>query len=1080
MKPRYPELKSVAVLFADIKGFTGLAEELEPDRTADVINRCFLILDGAVYRYGGNVNKHLGDGIMALFGAPVADERAAERAVLAGLAMQERIKSLSRALTGLIGGPLPLKVGIDLGTVYFGEVGSTGDVSVIGDVVNRAERIEEICPPGDVLVNGPVKDAAAPFAYEPAGEVRLRGRKEVSNIWRVAGILDSNVRWETLGASELVGRDEEFGKVAAYIERALTGDRVIVGVVGATGCGKSTAAAQAVRRAELAGMRAFLCECNPYTEFVPYHPLRTAFAKALGVKLPPEREEIHDKAKELFPELPPAGDWLATLFLADGQVFSVVVDAEKHEREDQVYNVREMGAKLLEKNAAEGLLLVVDDFDWSDRATIDFLSHVKAGGNGGVCVFLTAGSRDALNEIECDEIIEFGPLGESALRGIIHESHPAMDNEAVTEIVTRAAGNPLFAVELARSVSRGESVSETIKMVVQVRLDRLEPEAKRFLKAVAILGPDVKKELLRNVLNLTDDVPTIIDELAGGNFIRLKDGLVSFNNELVREVTYATIVREEKELTADRALAFLDEFYEPESLDWLIRRAAWSDLAGNRAEAGECYARLGTLASESFSFDEAERYFGQAIDRFGDEPEFRPIRFTTQVERSKNLVAADEYEKARVLLENEFREDDPADLKAAVVMGIGRCYYREGQYKEALVYYEDADHLLREFEDSEAKAELAHLRAVSLYHLGRFAGALGNAEMALGTYRTLADKDNEAAALNVLGIIDRMLRRNESAVKHFNAALNLWRETDNRLGIAKSTLNLGGLYTNPGIKDFAKAEELLKESTSIAEEIGARRTIARAEANLADVCARLARFKEAEERAGRALELAREINDVDLESAVLAMLASAATDNKEYEKAWEYCALAYELAVRTSGRIRLQKALDYWASLLADDPEASDEEFREKADELKEIAYIPEYKERADTLMIDRALATGRHRDALELIEGVRQKYAAPTESTRLFLEFHKGVALLELGELGGAEECLLARYRASSEPELPKLLAAYYLARLYYLKKEYDKASRYLDEAGKAFDDGGVTYWSAACKRLAVKLLKTGEQKAG
>jgi adenylate cyclase len=260
-RTHYAELKSVAVLFADVKGFTGLAEGLEPDRTADLINRCFRVLDGAVYRYGGIVDKHLGDGLMALFGAPLAVERAAERAVLAGLAMQEGIRALSLTSVERIGTPLSLRVGIDIGTVYFGAVGSTGEVSAIGDVVNRAERIEEACPPGVVLVNEPLKDVTTSFEYEPSGEIRLRGRKGISNVWRVTGILDSGIRWQTVGSSELVCRDEEFRKIVRFMERAVSGERVIVGVVGAAGYGKSTAAAQAVRRAELAGMRAFLCQC---------------------------------------------------------------------------------------------------------------------------------------------------------------------------------------------------------------------------------------------------------------------------------------------------------------------------------------------------------------------------------------------------------------------------------------------------------------------------------------------------------------------------------------------------------------------------------------------------------------------------------------------------------------------------------------------------------------------------------------------------------------------------------------------------------------------------------------------------
>jgi class 3 adenylate cyclase/tetratricopeptide (TPR) repeat protein len=1068
-RTHYAELKSVVVLFADFKGFTGLAEGLEPDRTADVVNRCFRVLDGAVYRYGGIVDKHLGDGLMALFGAPIAVERAAERAVLAGLAMQEGIHALSLTSVERTGVPLSLRVGIDLGTVYFGEVGSTGEVSAIGDVVNRAERIEEACPPGGVLVNEMVKDVTSSFKYEPLGEIQLRGRGKVSNVWRVTGILNPGIRWETIGSSELIGRDEEFRKIVRYMERAVSGERVIVGVVGAAGYGKSTAAAQAVRRAELAGMRAFLCQCNPYMKSVPYHPFRPVFAEALGVTLPPEPEKIRGKAKELFPELAPAGDWLTLLFMADGRSSTAAVDLEEREREEQIYNIREIAARLLEKDGDEGVLLVIDDFDWSDQATIDLLSHLKGRKNGGVCVLVTARSSDALSRTECDEVIEFEFLGREALGEIIHEAYPGMENGAVTAIAERAAGNPLFAVELARSASRGEPIPESIKMLVQVRLDNLEPDARDFLKTAAVLGPDVKTNLLSKVLGFTEDISSIIGRLAGDGFIKIKEDTVLFANELVRDITYGTIVRDEKEFTAGRALSFLDEVYEPESLDWLLRRAKYSELAEKRAEAGEYLARLGSLARKSLSFKEAEEYFDRAVECFGDEPGCRAARVTTQVERAGNLVDADEYEKARGLLDSEFREDDPAELKAPVVMGIGRCYYHEGQYKEALVYYEDADHLLRRFEDYEAKAELAHLRAVALYHLGRFAGAIGNAEIALGIHRTLGNRGREAGALNLLGVINLSLRHLDAATKHFNAALDSWRDADNRFGISKIYQNLGAINLILGRYD--EAEELTKEALGIAEEIGSRWCILRAEAALVRIYVTLARFKEAEGRAERALAIAREIKDVNLECGVLINLAVVPIETKDFEKAAEYCILAYDLAVEMGDRMRIWESLLRWATLLADMPEMPEEKFCAKMKELREAAYLPQHYETIDELEVDRALATGRPHDALRVLDEIEKKYPDMSDSSRRFVNFHRGVALLETGELEAAEERLLSRYNDPSGIVFPRVIATYYLARLYYFKGDHDNASRYLSEAEKGFEPAGGDYWPALCKKLSAKV---------
>jgi adenylate cyclase len=1067
---RRAELKSVAVLFANIKGFIGFADRIKQNYTPDIIYRCLRVLDGSVYRYGGTVDKHLGDGLMALFGAPVAVERAAERAILAAMAMREGIKSINDTVAVRTGVPLSLRVGIDVGTVYFGEVDSTSEISAVGDVVNRAECIEEACSLNEILVNEPVKEIAGAFVYESAGEIRLSGREKTSTVWRVSGIIDPGKRWESLGASELMGRTGELSVIAKYLERAMEGGRAVVGISGQIGFGKSTAAAQVVRQAELAGMRTHLCECRPYTKSIPYHPLRPAFAKALGVNLPPEPEELKKKAKELFPESVLAGDWLTLLFAGKRHSFTTAMKPE-----EQLYNIRELGARLLEETDERTVLLVIDDFDWTDEATRDFLSHAKERPGGGFCVLLTASGREALTEPTCDEIIEFGPLDGEILTRVVLDTYPGMSDGDAAAVAERADGNPLYALELARSISRGESIPESIRLLIQVRLDGLEKELRGFLKAAAVLGSGVKNELLENILDIPDEFPMVVNTLAENGLIKTREGRVEFANELVRDITFNSVVRDEKEFIANRALGVLDEVYKPESLDWLLHRAVYSELAGRRGDAGGYFAKLGALAHESLSFKDAEEYFGRAVTYFGDASDYRPARVAVQVERAKNLVDADEYEKARILLEDEFREDDSADLKAAVVMGIGRCYYREGRNKEALVYYEDAEHLLREFEDFEAKAELAHLRSVALYHLGRFAGAIGNAEIALGMYRTLGNKDEEAAALNVLGIVNLTLRRTEQAAKHFNAALDLWRETDNRFGMSKTLHNLGSLCTISGIKRFAQAEELLKESLSIAEDIGSRWMILRVEASLANVCAILARFREAEERAKRALATAEEIDDVEVQSGIISILARVAIDNKDYDKAQDYCSRAYYLAVKTGGKVRRQSTVARWASLLAEKPDASEEEFREKVEELKGVAYLAEYKEMADTLEVDRALATGRPLNALKLIEEIEVKYPEATESTRLFLAFHKGMALLGVGELSAAEECLLTRYRASDEPEFPKLLAAYFLARIYNEKKEYEKANRYLEEARKAFEDGGAEYWVGVCEKLSRQISSSG-----
>ena len=529
---RSAEYKQVTVLFADVVRSMDIAAALDVERLREIMTELVERSAAVVQRYGGTV-EHTGDGVMALFGAPVALEDHAFRACLAALAIQEEADRLAAEVARRDGVALQLRVGLNSGRVIAGEIGSGSlGYGAIGESVGFAQRMESVAPPGGVMLSestARLVEHAVTLA-EPEW-VRIKGADEPVRARRLLAI---SPRHALVGRTEasLVGRRWEMAALDAMVDRAIGGRGGVVTVVGPPGIGKTRAAREAAALAAGRGVEVFWAFCESHARDIPFHVVARLLRASIGVA-DLDGEAARARVREQLPDADPQDLLLLDdlLGIADPDVALPAIDPDARRRRlTALVNTTTLAR-------TEPALFIIEDAHWIDAVSesmlADFLTVIPRTPS---MVLITSRPEyeGALTRVHGAQTIALAPLGDSdtaALLGELLGSDPSV-GELAAIIAERAAGNPFFAEEMVRELAQrgvlaGErggyvcqadvaevSVPATVQAAIAARIDRLNTPAKRTLNAASVIGARFDAELLAAL-----GIDAVLDELLGAELI---------------------------------------------------------------------------------------------------------------------------------------------------------------------------------------------------------------------------------------------------------------------------------------------------------------------------------------------------------------------------------------------------------------------------------------------------------------------------------------------------------------------------------------------------------------------------------
>jgi class 3 adenylate cyclase len=559
------EYKQVTVLFADVVHSMNIAAAVGAERLREIMTALVDRAKDLVQRYGGTVDKFTGDGIMAVFGAPVALEDHAIRACLAALDLQKETGHLAAVVENRDGVTLQLRIGLNSGQVIAGDIGSGAfGYTAIGEQVGMAQRMESVASPGGVMLSEStarlVEDAAV--LSEPE-LVQIKDADEPVPAHRLLGMGERHpAGWRA--ESNLVGRRWEMSAVEALLERAIDGDGAVVGVVGPPGIGKSRLVREISAVAAARGVEVFTTFCESHTSQIPFQVVARLLRAAIGVDglngqaaRDQMRAQVHDADRE---DLMLLDDLLG---LADPAASLPRIDPDARRRRLTAL----VNAATLARTMPA--VYVVEDAHWIDEVSESMLAEfltVIPQTPSLMLVTYRPEYRGELTRVTGGQTIALAPLSDLETTALIAEllgPDPSVGAVGQT-IAERAAGNPFFAEEIVRELSergvlRGErgaylstakvaevSVPATLQATIAARIDRLHPEAKRTLTAAAVVGTRFGLDLL-TVLGVE---PVLADLLAAELIDQIRftgQPEYVFHHPLIRTVAY------EAQLKADRA-----------------------------------------------------------------------------------------------------------------------------------------------------------------------------------------------------------------------------------------------------------------------------------------------------------------------------------------------------------------------------------------------------------------------------------------------------------------------------------------------------------------------------------------------
>ncbi len=789
------ERRIVTAMSVDVVGSTALGEQLDPEDVRDVIDGAIELLIDAVESYGGTVLDIAGDGAMVIFGAPTAHEDDAERAVLSGLRVTERVRAYGAHLRDARGlERFAVRIGIETGLAVLGGrgAGSRVSYSATGDALNTAARLQARAEPGSVLVGEATYHIVAPlFDWDDPVSLDLKGKADPVTAFRALRDRDGRTRGSPGREAPLIGRDREFAMGLGALERLAAGEGSIVFVTGEAGIGKSRIIAD--WRGRAADVRWLEGRCLSYRSTIPMG----AFPELLAGLAPGDadaRGVAEMLAGLMGSEEADRWPYLAALLGADAPSAAF---ADLAPLAIQFRTVEALGSLLARVASETPLVVALDDLHWADDSSLRAMERLlPLADSHPILFFLVLRNDPALPAFDLLARLEHSSsLDVHVVR--LDELEPGSDHALLSalvgedvlpapladRIVQASAGNPLFIEEFVRSLrDEGALVEEgatwryarevdihvpaTVERIIVSRIDRLADRPRDVLTAASILGRRFSDELLTLIMDEGSEVAAALDELIRVDLLRSEFGSSGitfvFAHSLIQEAAYQTLLLKRRRELHKRAVDVLGSVEGGGRDDRLGELALHLQGAGETARALDCRMRAARAAIRVSALVEAREHLDIAADLSdelagtpdpGTEAELHLLRGTVRGRLGDFVGGVADLEEA--LREATSAGDD--ESRMGVLAELGSLRAGASDYRAAIPLLEGALSLAERLALPRAIAGALSRLSIVRTNLLDLQGAFHDGERALEAARESGDEEAVAEALDASELASVMI-----------------------------------------------------------------------------------------------------------------------------------------------------------------------------------------------------------------------------------------------------------------------------------------------------------------------------------
>jgi predicted ATPase/class 3 adenylate cyclase len=850
--------RNVTVLFTDLTGFTALSEHMDSEDVYDIIQGYIQVLVNNVYKYEGIVDKLTGDGLMALFGAPISHENNAERAVRAALDMQADVFQLSKEIRRKHKVDLRMRIGLHCGTVVVGGMGSNMmmDYTAIGDTVNLAHRIEEAAPPNSILVSESVyRQTRALFEFQQVSALYPKGithpviafsvLKLKSKPGRVRGLEGLN--------APMVGRDMELNRLKQILADLLQIRRgQFVLVTGEAGMGKSRLTAEFKSTLNPREVRVLEAQSLAYRRSIAYWIFLDLIYQYLGLPANASKHEIHQRlihaieqiSGETGSETLTYLEHMLSLPFSDPHAAERLRYLDAEQLRQQIFlAVRDL---IVAEAQRQPLILILEDLHWADEASLNLLYFLLESLRHAPIMILSISRQvlpGAINRIQewakthlssQFHALPLQGLSPSQSAQLLFQllTIPDLPETLREQILQRAAGIPFYLEEILRMlidehiiqreknhwrIEPGVSASQlgvpdTLQGLIMARYDRLPEPERNLLQAASVIGKNFSVPILSEVLSgpSRDRMQQALDVLTARDFIQplsdSNEGEFTFRHILMSDTIYGTILRKERSRMHGQVGAVIEKMF-AEDLDNQIELLANHYLWSNNQEKAVYYlTRAGERAAARYANSQAQQHFEQALEILPKVKHTLDQALRILAGLGDVLVLIGEYASARKNYENALAAIHSEGSghfsieSCSLQRKIGTTFERQGEYDQAQEYLTQAQKDLELLQDAQPVEKARVLNDMGWINFRR--GNLEQAESQLNQAQSMLEKTKQydviASIYNRLGGIYYFEDKLDQASNYVRKSLALREEIGDIVAVARSYNNLGLLSWRKG------------------------------------------------------------------------------------------------------------------------------------------------------------------------------------------------------------------------------------------------------------------------------------------